>query len=333
MRKLCSGGESRGAPCARPRTRVEPWALLRSFVSEGPRGASLQCGARLGNTEGAGAPCPRRGPRRPRTESRAFLPRVETTSAQGEKHGDLRGSARGREFRSIRRSRRSSKAYESLSHRPAAGVTQGPHLSVTSSPDDEPTEVRGGERDGLVGTRRGYGLAMRAIFGLVLGLAILPACSQRGFGAAMSATGAVLDTVVVIEMEREASAAASRDARDQEIDEARSYTPRPDVYVVPKASARDTVPVEERRAFDPVKVRQAFGAVDFEVCRANGLRDVRGHATMTLAPTGNVSKVVIDKPAALSPSAVACIGRQLGDVRVSAFDGAPVRVATSFHVR
>ena len=73
--------------------------------------------------------------------------------------------------------------------------------------------------------------------------------------------------------------------------------------------------------------------MDLAQCREVGAPHGYGHAMVTFAPGGNVSRVAVDSPANLSPSAVSCIGETLGTAVAPPFDGAPVTVPTTFYVR
>lgn len=84
--------------------------------------------------------------------------------------------------------------------------------------------------------------------------------------------------------------------------------------------------------FDQGAARNALDSVDVDACKAEGLPNGYGHARVTYARDGHVQKVVIDGPAGLSPEAVSCVGNALGAAMVPAFDGAPVTVATTWHV-
>jgi hypothetical protein len=104
---------------------------------------------------------------------------------------------------------------------------------------------------------------------------------------------------------------------------------------LPPRSRRDVV--EESDAdlpsFDPQAARAALTRVDVAGCREAGAPVGWGHAKVTFSPDGTASKVVIDEPSGLSPSAVQCLGSRVGAVKLTRFKGSLVTMGTTFHVR
>ena len=100
----------------------------------------------------------------------------------------------------------------------------------------------------------------------------------------------------------------------------------PDVVVEP-------APAPEPALFDRGAAATALANVDLEACKNEGAPRSTVHATLTYLPTGNISKVTIDRPAGLPVTALSCIGRQLGAAKVPAFDGPSVLVSRSFTIR
>lgn len=103
----------------------------------------------------------------------------------------------------------------------------------------------------------------------------------------------------------------------------------------PQAPPRDRVrpPQPPTAAFDGVAARSAFAQVDLSHCRNVGAPSAHGHAKVSFNPSGEASKVVVDEPADLSPSAAKCIGDALGTVTVAPFAGSYITVGTSYYVR
>jgi len=101
---------------------------------------------------------------------------------------------------------------------------------------------------------------------------------------------------------------------------------------VTPASPRDVPPTEETlRPFDPVTARAAFNQVPPTDCKIGSAP--YGHAKVVLNPDGNVSKVIVDAPDALSAEAVKCIGERLGSTKVKPFKGSMVTMGTTFALR
>lgn len=94
----------------------------------------------------------------------------------------------------------------------------------------------------------------------------------------------------------------------------------------------EAAPVE-KIPFDRDAAAKALAAVDLDDCRRDDEGRTTVHATLTYEPTGNVSRVTIDRPAGLPVKTVACIGQKLGGARVPSFDGNAVLVSRSFPLR
>lgn len=118
------------------------------------------------------------------------------------------------------------------------------------------------------------------------------------------------------------------------------YEPRyvvvtePYVYVPPPAPpARETPPGPVPPSFDAAAARNSLDAVELDSCREQGAPKGYGHARVTFAAGGNVTKVVVDSPSGLSTEAVACLGAHLATASVPTFEGAPVTVGKTWLVR
>lgn len=102
----------------------------------------------------------------------------------------------------------------------------------------------------------------------------------------------------------------------------------------PREPPRDRVrtPQPPTTPFDAVAARSGFASVDLSHCTNAGTPATHGHAKVSFNPSGEASKVVVDEPAALSPSSAKCIGDALGTVTVPPFAGSYITVGTSFYV-
>jgi len=97
-------------------------------------------------------------------------------------------------------------------------------------------------------------------------------------------------------------------------------TPPPVLMAVPAPSSAKLPPPEPRR-FDATAAKGVLDGIDLSECHAMGLPRGYLHARATFANTGAVTKVVVDAPSGLSPSAVSCVGRAVSSVAVPAYDG------------
>lgn len=162
---------------------------------------------------------------------------------------------------------------------------------------------------------------------VLLVLASTTGCGPRG--AALFAGGALVGAAIV-------SAHDHRPHVHDDDDDVRIvYVPATTVYVPPPAPPeRDRVPEADATArFDAVAARNAFAQIDLSACRDAGAPHGYGHAKVTFTERGNVAKVVVDGPAGLSSTAVACVGERLGTAEVPAFVGPDVTVGTTYYVR
>jgi hypothetical protein len=73
--------------------------------------------------------------------------------------------------------------------------------------------------------------------------------------------------------------------------------------------------------FDPRAARGALWQVNVAHCKAQGVPAVRGHAYVTFAPEGGVTKVTVDAPWDLPPAGSKCIADALAKVTVAEFGG------------
>jgi hypothetical protein len=84
---------------------------------------------------------------------------------------------------------------------------------------------------------------------------------------------------------------------------------------------------------DAAEAKQALVDARIDDCEARGLRKGYGHVRVTFAPSGYVSRAVVDLPRDLSTEALACIGEHLGAVTVVPFAGSPVVVGATWLVK
>ena len=84
--------------------------------------------------------------------------------------------------------------------------------------------------------------------------------------------------------------------------------------------------------FDPRAARGALWQVDVAHCKAQGVPQGRGHAYVTFAPEGGVTKVTIDLPYDLPPAGSKCVADALARVTVAEFGGQPATIGASWVV-
>jgi hypothetical protein len=114
------------------------------------------------------------------------------------------------------------------------------------------------------------------------------------------------------------------------------------IYVSSVSPGTVQPPIESRKAvseptplappFEPQRARQELAAVDLAHCREAGAPRGYGHATVTLNPSGDISKVVVDEPSGMSVPAFTCIGQAIGATTVPVFRGSFVTVGTTYFV-
>jgi hypothetical protein len=104
--------------------------------------------------------------------------------------------------------------------------------------------------------------------------------------------------------------------------------PVPPSYVVVRTPEPAPPSTFDRRA-----ATAALQQVDISVCKPAGVPAGLGHAKVTFVQAGNISRVVVDAPANLSPEALSCIGRELGTARAPAFQGRDVTLGVGWRVR
>jgi hypothetical protein len=97
------------------------------------------------------------------------------------------------------------------------------------------------------------------------------------------------------------------------------------------------VPVEggfvpgAERTFDRATAAGALERIGLGRCAASGQVGT-GHATVTFAPTGRVSEVVIDDPTFAGTPAGRCVVAAFFGASVSAFQGSAARVGKTFTI-
>jgi hypothetical protein len=84
--------------------------------------------------------------------------------------------------------------------------------------------------------------------------------------------------------------------------------------------------------FDPRAARGALWQVDVSHCKAKGVPQGRGHAYVTFAPEGGVTKVTVDLPWDLPAEGSKCVADALSKVTVSEFGGNPATIGASWVV-
>lgn len=101
----------------------------------------------------------------------------------------------------------------------------------------------------------------------------------------------------------------------------------------PPPSRNDRMPVDDPLpTFDPSAARSALTAVELSKCSDSGAPRAYGHAIVTINPSGDISKVVVDEPGGMPAAAVQCIGDEIGKVRVTPFRGSLVTMGTTWYV-
>ena len=149
--------------------------------------------------------------------------------------------------------------------------------------------------------------------------------SHGGYFATAILATAIIDAATHVEQERDVPP-------EPEPEEAPLY---PGKYVVNPQVAFEAPPPPAPPAaptFDARAARNALADVDLASCRAAGAPRGYGHAKATVNPSGDISKVVIEEPAGMTPAATRCIGDAIGRVTVPGFSGSFVTVGTTFFV-
>lgn len=179
-------------------------------------------------------------------------------------------------------------------------------------------------------------LSTLALLGTTLALSAFgTGCGRHGLVPALFVTGVVIETAAHISRTQERNARAAEGAEIRTPANAAYGGPvDPNVYQVMPASARDQVQnAPKKKAFDRLEAKAAIEATEVQPCREAGAQPGYGHAVLDIEPDGHVSKVTLDSPVGLDLAAVSCLGSALGKVRVSPFEGGPIRLGTTFQVR
>ncbi len=111
-----------------------------------------------------------------------------------------------------------------------------------------------------------------------------------------------------------------------------AYVNSPGAAALPRSTRDDPPDGTGLPAFDPTAARSALAAVELSKCSAVGAPRSYGHAIVTINPSGDISKVVVDEPGGMSAMAVGCIGDEIGKVRVAPFRGSLVNMGTTWYV-
>lgn len=146
-------------------------------------------------------------------------------------------------------------------------------------------------------------------------------------GVALFATG-----VVVGALAADAAAHAQEEPPVTEVHVVYVNGPPGPPPVTPPSPA-DRIEPSKTIALDAPSARAALASADVQPCASEGAPAGYGHAKVTFAPAGNITKVIIDSPSGLTPEAVSCLGAALGTAEAPPFDGAPVTVGTTFLVK
>ena len=109
---------------------------------------------------------------------------------------------------------------------------------------------------------------------------------------------------------------------------------RPAAAATQLIESKPIVAPEPKRGppFDPRAARGALWNVDVSHCKAQGVPQGRGHAYVTFAPEGGVSKVTVDLPWDLPPAGSKCIADALSKVTVTEFGGNAATIGASWVV-
>jgi hypothetical protein len=170
---------------------------------------------------------------------------------------------------------------------------------------------------------------------LALAVTFAPGCyantrsgSDGGLSPLLFATGLVVGAAIASDR-----ADQERDARERERE--RDSRPRYQsvVYVDRITAPPGAEPaIQPPPPFDATHARNTLGQVDLAKCRGEGATRGYGHAKVTLNPSGDISKVVIDEPTGMPAGAAKCIGDELGRATVPVFSGSLVTVGTTWFV-
>ena len=115
--------------------------------------------------------------------------------------------------------------------------------------------------------------------------------------------------------------------------------PRPPLYVyqpgdftpinTPDGIERVSL-TEPGAPFDETGARAALHKIDLAECSAP--TSAYGHGVVTFAPSGRISRVIIDGPDGLSHEKAQCIGDHIGTAQVPPFSGTEVTAGVTFYV-
>jgi len=167
--------------------------------------------------------------------------------------------------------------------------------------------------------------------------------SSDGADVALLATGLVAGALIASQAsERSESTARYERPDDREYPVYRQPVYQP-IYVIAREDGTLVVPQQARAApapappppppsFDALRARQELAQVELTKCRESGAPRGYGHAKVTFNPSGDISKVVIDEPAAMAAPASKCIGDAIGKTTIPVFNGSLVTVGTTYFV-
>jgi hypothetical protein len=109
-------------------------------------------------------------------------------------------------------------------------------------------------------------------------------------------------------------------------------SPRPSTPQLIEQKVWVTAEPKKGPPFDPRAARGALWHVDVSHCKAQGVPQGRGHAYVTFAPEGGVTKVTVDLPWDLPAAGSKCIADALSKVTVTEFGGSPATIGASWVV-
>lgn len=91
-------------------------------------------------------------------------------------------------------------------------------------------------------------------------------------------------------------------------------------------------PKDDGPAFDAAAAATALKAVELVKCKVAGGPRGEGHVSVTFAPEGGATEVVVDGGPYVRSPVERCISGQFKGARVPAFKGEPVKVGKKFRI-
>lgn len=153
-------------------------------------------------------------------------------------------------------------------------------------------------------------------------------CYGRDAGPALFATGVVAGAVIATQHAEIANQERTAVAQEEWFE----GDSRPQIVYVTRYEKSGEPEPPPPPPFNATHARAVLSTVDLSNCREKGASSGYGHAKVTINPSGDISKVIIDEPAAMAPTAAKCIGHELGKASVPVFTGSLVTVGTTWYV-